>query len=498
LEANVVSIRRIAAFGVLCLMLVHTGAAATRGAPKAGQRPVKSIMICYFLNESDYRSRSVGAALGRMLRYRASNLYQLSNIPPLDVVERVMQEEKLPGGLSLNTSNALKVARSSGQELAVVGTVKRTGVNYRAMAYIYSSSTGREIGNHIMATSTEFNLHRLEARLSAAVFGGIGVRFSVRQRADLAKPLTSHYDSVRFLGDYLLARPKDAPAFLKRLTGADPSFPLGAVNRVDSLLDSHRYWDALMVARDWSARLPSNRDFSSYEFGALLATGRVSEAPPVLRKMETIYPGSFSVALLRYWLLRLEGDDRGAAETARRLTVLNPASSEAYRCYAAAALRLALRTGGASNARIACLAAEKAVLIDPKYKDAWLTLMAAYRERRDFNRSLLAFRSLIALDARNGDALSSEALNYLCKSDVKSARKLWSEAFHVDPKRAEALVGLALCARMSGDSALAGGHLRRAAAADRRCLDATYLRREKYWPTQLAQAVAALNSGKRR
>ena len=496
-----ISLRRMAVFGVLCLVLVSIGVVPTHGSRKAGQRPVKSIMVCYFLNDSDYKSRSVGAALGRMLRYRASNLYQLSNLPPLNVVERVMQEQKLRGGLSLNTSNALKVAKASGQELAVVGTVTRSGSGFRVKAYIYDSASGREIGKPNTVTATESNLHRLEARLSSAIFGGIGAQFTVRQRADLAKPLTGHYEAVRLLGDYLLARPKAAPSFLKRLIAADPNFPLGAVHKVDSMLAGGRAWEALVAVREWSARLPSNRDFSSYEFGALLATGRVSEASTLLKRMEAGYPNSFSVGLLRYWLLRLEGDDRGAVETARRLTSLNPASSEACGCYAAAAVRLALRVGGAESAnyiRISRVSAERAVNLDPNYKEAWLMLMAAYREQGDINRSSAAFRRLIALDARNADALSSQAINYLCRNDVRSARKLWSASFSADRSRAEALVGLALCAKTLGDATLAGGHLRRAAAADKRCVDATYLRREKYWPIQLARTVAALNSGKQR
>jgi tetratricopeptide (TPR) repeat protein len=495
----VVSLRRLTVLGAFCLMLVNTSVETSLGLPKVGQRPVKSVMICYLLNESDYKSRSVGAAIGRMLRYRASNLYQLSNLPPMDVVERVMREEHL-GRISLNTRNALRVAMVSGQEWAVVGTVKRSGSRYRIMAYIYDSSSGKQIGRPIAATGVESDLQGLEAGLSSVIFGATGIRFSAGQRADLMKPLTGHPEAVSLLGDYLLAGPHAAPPLLRRLITADPSFPLGAVHRADSLLESGRYWDALTVAREWGSRLPSNRDFASCQFGALLSIGRASEASAVLKRMEAIYPGSFSIALLRYWLLRIQGNDRGAMESGRRLTILNPASSEGYGCYAAAALRAALRISSAraaSDIRISRLAAERAVNLDPKYKDAWLTLMAAYREQGDIDRSSLAFKRVIALDARNGEALSSQAVNYLCRNDVKSARKLWSASFSTDRKRGDALVGLALCAKMSGNASMAGGHVRRAAAMDKRCVDVAYLRRQKYWPVRFAQAAAALNSRSR-
>lgn len=445
--------------------------------------------------------------MGRILRYRASNLPQLSNQPPFDVVDRAVREQKTRGGLALNTRNALAVARTTGQDLAVVGMVKRTGTRYQVRGYIYDASTGIEIGRPIILNAAESDVPRLEARLSAAILGGIGLPLTARQRGELHKPLTTHYQTIKLLGDYLLAGPRVASSSLRDLNTNDPTFPLGAVEKADRLLQTGRYWDALTAARDWNARMPSNRDFASCKFGALLGTGRISEASAVLNGMEASYPSSFSVAMLKYWLMRLGGNEQGALAATGRLRALNPLSSEAYGCCSSTALRLAFRIdsgaiqsqAGAARAytdyiQIARASAERAVNLDSKYEDMWLTLMIAYREQGNIDGSSQAFRQLTALDPKNCDALSNQALNYLCENDPRSAGKLWSSCFSTDRKRADALMGLALCAKMSGKTALAGGHFRRAAAMDKRCADAAYLRREKHWPVQFAKTVAALGS----
>ncbi|MDO8586700.1 MAG: BTAD domain-containing putative transcriptional regulator [Armatimonadota bacterium] len=501
------SSRRLAYLSLLSAITVLANSTLAYSGTIAPQKPVRSILICYFAGPTDYQSRSVGAAVGRMLRYRASNLYQLSNLPPLNVVERIMRENRLSGRLSLKTPDALKIARASGQEWVLTGSVKRIGDKFLISAEIFGVSTGRMIGGPISVSGSEADLPRLETDLARNIFAGIGVQFSARQRAELSKPLTNNPKAIRLLGDFLLAKRELAPGFLSKLTALDPYFALGAVHRADQLLDAARYQEVIELARLWSRRLPRNRDFPSYEFGALVSLGRYGEASAALKRIDANYPNSFSVTLLRHWLDRVQGNAGAALETARMLTELNPASSEGYGRLAIASLEHGLRIGESldvsqmnpgkardfeKDIETACLAGETAVGIDPRYEDMWLALMAAYREQGRHGKSLQAYRKVMSLNAQNRDAMSSQALNYLCRKDFKSARKLWERCMSSNRRHTDALVGLALCSKMSGDLKGADRFIRRALAVDRNCANAANLRCRRYWPLQLTEAAGRL------
>lgn len=482
------------------------------GAEQPAPKPVRSILICYFSNPNDYQSRSVGAAIGRMLRYRASNLPQLSNLPPLNVIERVMRQEGLTHRLALNLPEALKVAKVSGQEWTIIGTVKRTGKNFIIRAEIYGASTGRMIGRPIVVSGDEAGLPKMEPELARNIFSGIGLQLTAQQQSDMGRVLTTKYQAVRLLGDYLLAPDKTSSRQLDKLLIADTKFPVAAVHRVDRAMEEGRYTDAILIAREWKVKCPSNRDFPSYEFGGLLALRKFGEAANVLNRLDAGYPDSFSLTLLRHWLYRFQGNYGGALETARKLTELNSASPEGRARTSIAALERALHIGAslylsqmtsgqarefAASVDLACEEGERAVALDPRYDQVWLTLMAAYRERGDYVKSYAAYRKLMALDAGNCEARSSQALNYLCQNKTQMARELWEDVLIRNPRMLDAQLGLAICAKYEGASKTAAALSSKVITADKRYGDMMYLRRERSWPIELAETAAGLRSPKK-
>ena len=491
----------------VCLLVAASRIGVWSAASVANPKPVRSMLICHLSGATDYQSRSAGAALGRMLRYRASNLPQLCNLPPLNVVERVLDQEGLDGRFALKVPDALKVAKASGQEWAVVGTVSRSEGRYIARLEIYGATTGRMIGRPIVASGTEAELPRIEVDLARALFGGIGLSLSEQQQSDLNKPLTAEYKAVRFLGDYLLAPARTSSALLDKALTADTKFPVSAVHRVDRALESGRFPDAIAICREWRKKLPTNRDIPSYEFGALLALKRYNEARKLLEALDSLYPDSFSLALLRHWLYRLEGNYGGALEAAEHLNKLNPQSAEGHARVAVAALEHGLRTGSslylsqmtpgqarefAASIESACSAGEKAVRLDPKYEQVWLVLQTAYREKGEYSRSGEAFHRILALNAGCADAKRGQALTYLCQSKTRPARKLLEEVLKAGPEEADVLLGLALCSKMEGDTSAANLQFRRARSINERAADMTYLRYQRNWPIQLAEAASNL------
>jgi len=499
--------RRISKAAAACLVLL-AASGALRCASTAVSKPLRSMLICHFSGAGDYQSRRIGAALGRMLCYRASNLSQLSNLPPKLVVDRALRQEGLGRDMVLNAVNARKVAAAAGQEWVVVGSVRRADSNlFIVTTEIYGVVSGRMIGAPVVTSGTQEQLPAMEVELARNLLGGAGIPLTPQQKTDLGKALTVKPLAISLLGDYLLASEQDAPKILAKLTDADPDFPVAGLCRVDAAYRSGRSWETLTLARRFKARFPRNKDFASYEFGALATMKRFGEAAIALDQIEVYYPESFCLVWLRSQLNHLEGKYWSALQFAKRLVELNPASPEGYARIASAALESGMRLGdelalGAVTAGqagefaaaidAACKAGEQAVELDPKYEEVWLTLMAAYRERGDYAKSLATYRRVMAVNPKTREAKPSLALTYLCWNKTDLAKTAAQSALVENPNLPEALVTLALCAKNQNDQKTAASCSKRALALDKRCGDVSYLRYQKLWPIQMAQQAGRL------
>ncbi len=140
------------------------------------------------------------------------------------------------------------------------------------------------------------------------------------------------------------------------------------------------------------------------------------------------------------------------------------AAVEALDASAAGMLRAAQGLDRAGRGPEALAMLERAVAVDGKLGQAWVTLIALYARAGRPDRAEEAYRKALELDARNAEAHYNYGVMMAQAERVAEARGAFAKAVEADPRHAEALDGLGAMVEMTGALEQAAQLYRRALA----------------------------------